>query len=139
MGWVVCFTDHEPLASGIRRSLHTANIPLSSLPAAMLSDEIRHTVQRLAPSVILIELTPNLDNAHLLIFLRSDMTTRHTPIIALCSDRQATPMIMALGADTVLDSAASPDTIASAVAQMLPQPIALEFGTPRIPATIRTH
>jgi CheY-like chemotaxis protein len=133
MGWVVCFTDNEPLASDIRRSLHTAHIPLTSLPASALSDHVRSAVQRLAPSVILLELTPNLENAHVLIFLRSDATTRHTPIIALCADRQATPMILALGANTVIDSTAPADTIARSVLHYFPQPIALELGT-RTPA-----
>lgn len=129
MGWVVCFTDQEPIASGIRRSLHATHIPLSSLPASVLSEEVRSSVQRIAPSVILLEVAPNLSNAHLLIFLRSDSTTRHTPIIALSTDRSATPMIMALGADSVLDLYTSPDIIAQAVTQFLPQPVALEIGT----------
>jgi CheY-like chemotaxis protein len=105
------------------------HIPLSSLPASQLSDEVRTSVQRIAPAVILIEMSPNLANTHLLIFLRSDSTTRHTPIIALSADRSATPMIMALGADSVLDLFTPPDLIAQAILQALPQPVALEIGT----------
>lgn len=102
MACIVCFSDSVPLIGALRQALRDPAYELHVLPASRLDDDLRHLVRRLCPDLILLELTPTLDNPHLLFFLRSDCATRATPLVLLSCGTWAEQSAAILGADGAL-------------------------------------
>jgi CheY-like chemotaxis protein len=102
MAHIICFSDSAAVISAVRQGLSDADHALHVLPASRLSEDVRQTVRTLSPEVILLELSQALDNPHLYFFLRSDQTTRYTPIILLSGSARVERYAQILDADAYL-------------------------------------
>jgi len=102
MARIVCFTDNTAVARTVQQSLTDRQDTLHFLTASRLTDDLRQSVRRLAPDVILLELSQTIDNPHLYFFLRSDQATRHIPVIVLSSGGRLAQQAAMLGADGYL-------------------------------------
>jgi hypothetical protein len=131
MARIVCFSDSLTLVRTVCQSITSRDHTLFPLPGSQLTDHLRRTVCRLAPDVILIELTRALDNPHLFFFLRSDEATRHIPLVVIAPSPELEPYAAALGADGFLCEP-RPELIARALDHYLPQP-APAFTAPATP------
>jgi CheY-like chemotaxis protein len=121
MARIVCFTDNSAVAQGVQQGLTDRQHMLHFLSASRLSEELRRTVRRIAPDIILLELAQTLDNPHLFFFLRSDKATRNIPIIVLSSSARLAQQAAMLGADGYLQRPFLADQISSMVAAHIPQ------------------
>ena len=122
MARIVCFTDNTTVARIVQHSLTEGQHTLHFLAASRLTDELRQQVRRLAPDVILLELSQTIDNPHLFFFLRSDQATRHIPVIMLSSGARLAQQAAMLGADGYLQRPFLADQLSSMVAaQLTPQ------------------
>jgi DNA-binding response OmpR family regulator len=120
MARIVCFTDNSTLAQGIQQGLTDRQHTLHFLSASRLSDELRRTVCRIAPDIILLELAQTIDNPHLFFFLRSDKATRTIPIIVLSSSTRLAQQAAMLGADGYIQRPFLADQLSGMVAAHLP-------------------
>jgi CheY-like chemotaxis protein len=119
MARIVCFTDNTAVARIVQQSLTDLQHSLSFLTASRLTDDVRQQVRRLAPDVILLELSQTIDNLHLFFFLRSDQATRHIPVIMLSSGGRLDLQATMLGADGYLQRPFHVDQLSSMVASHL--------------------
>lgn len=129
MARIVCFSDSLALVRTMRQGISSREHSLFPLPGSQLSEELRRTVRKLAPDVIMIELTRALDNPHLFFFLRSDAATRNVPLIAVAANPELEPYAAALGADGFLCEP-QPETIARTLDQHLPLQIPIYAPAP---------
>ena len=83
MAKVLCFCDTSAVTYAVQQGLIGSEHELHMRSASYLTNQTREEIYRLAPDIVLLELTPALDNAHLYFFLRADKYTRHIPIILL--------------------------------------------------------
>ena len=119
MARIVCFTDNTVVARVVQQELTDRQHALHFLSASQLTDELRQSVRRLAPDVILLELSQTIDNPHLYFFLRSDKATRNTPIIVLSSGARLAQQAAMLGADGYLQRPFLAEQLSSMVANHL--------------------
>jgi CheY-like chemotaxis protein len=119
MARIVCFTDNTSVASVVQHELTDRQHALHFLSASRLTDDLRQSVRRLAPDVILLELSQTIDNPHLYFFLRSDKATRNTPIIVLSSGTRLAQQAAMLGADGYLQRPFLAEQLSSMVAGYL--------------------
>jgi len=131
MARIVCFTDSLTLVRTVCQSITSRDHTLFPLPGSQLTDHLRRTVCRLAPDVILVEVTRALDNPHLFFFLRSDEATRHVPLIVLAANAEVEPYAAALGADGFL-SELRPELIVHALDHFLPASVSV-YTVPAAP------
>ncbi|MBC8161787.1 MAG: hypothetical protein H7Z42_11265 [Roseiflexaceae bacterium] len=115
---IVCFTDSGTVTSAVQATL--GDHDLHMLSASRLSADVRDVVQRLAPDVVLLELSRAMDNAHIFFFLRSDQTTRETPIVLVSANESSTHQARVLEADAVLTNASLPDKLRHTIARFQP-------------------
>lgn len=134
MARVVCFSDTTSLVRAVRQSISGREHSLFPLPGSRLTDDLRRTVRRAAPDVVVLELTRALDNPHLFFFLRSDAATRDVPVIVVADDPSLEPYAEALGAD-VFVAGADADAIRRALSRYLPAPAPM-LPPASIPATM---
>ena len=116
MARIVCFTDNAAVARVIQQGLAERQHLVDFMSASRLTEDLRQTVRRLAPDVILLELSQTIDNPHLYFFLRSDQATRNTPIILLSSGTRLAQQAAMLGADGYLQRPFLADQLSSVVA-----------------------
>ena len=102
MARIVCFADSPAVISAVRQELSGREHDFHFMAASQLTGELRRAVQRLAPEVILMELSQAIDNPHLYFFLRSDQATRSIPIILLSGGTWLAQQAAMLGADDYL-------------------------------------
>jgi CheY-like chemotaxis protein len=122
MARIVCFTDNAAVARVIQQGLQDSQHSLHFLAASRLTEDLRQTVRRLTPDVILLELLQTIDNPHLYFFLRSDQATRNTPIILLSSGTRLAQQAAMLGADGYLPRPYIAEELSSMVtAHLTPQ------------------
>lgn len=99
---LICFTDNQIVAQKLHQELTGPEYTLDVLPASKLTTELREAVERLAPNVILLEVSRAIDNPHLYFFLRSDRATRDVPIILFSSSKHLAEEALLLGAEGYL-------------------------------------
>jgi len=116
MARIICFTDNAAVAHVIQQGLVDRQHTLHVLSASRLTEDLRQTVRRLAPDIILLELAQTIDNPHLYFFLRSDQATRNIPIIVLSSGARLAHQAAMLGADGYLQRPYLADQLSSVVA-----------------------
>jgi CheY-like chemotaxis protein len=122
MAHIVCFADSPAVISAVRQDLSGHEHDLHFMAASQLTGELRRTVQRLAPDVILMELSQAIDNPHLYFFLRSDQATRNIPIILLSGGTWLAHQAAVLGADGYLQRPFAADQLRRTVsAHLQPQ------------------
>ena len=119
MARIVCFTDNTAVARVVQHELTDRHHALHFLSSSRLTDDLRQSVRRLAPDVILLELSQTIDNPHLYFFLRSDKATRNTPIIVLSSGTRLAQQAAMLGADGYLQRPFLAEQLSSMVANHL--------------------
>src|SRR5512143_4069180 len=102
MARIVCFTDNAAVARVIQQGLADRQHMLHFMSASRLTEDLRQSVRRLVPDVILLELSQTIDNPHLYFFLRSDQATRNIPIILLSAGTRLAQQAAMLGADGYL-------------------------------------
>lgn len=119
MARIVCFSDNAIVAGTVRQGLSDRGDSLHFLAASHLTNDLRQAVRRLAPDVILLELSQAIDNPHLYFFLRSDQATRDIPIILLSSGARIEQQAAMLGADGYVQRPFAVDQLQSVVAAHL--------------------
>jgi len=119
MARIICFTDNAAIARVIQQGLADRQHVLQFLSASRLTETLRQSVRRVAPDVILLELSQTIDNPHLFFFLRSDQATRKIPIILLSSGARLAQQAAMLGADGYLQRPFLADQLSSMVAAQL--------------------
>jgi CheY-like chemotaxis protein len=119
MARIVCFTDNTAVARVVQHGLTDRQHTIHFLSASRLTEDLRQSVRRLAPDVILLELSQTIDNPHLYFFLRSDTATRNIPIIILSSGARLAQQAAMLGADGYLQRPFLADQLSSMVADHL--------------------
>lgn len=125
MARIVCFSDDVAFLRIMQQELGDNEHEVCLLPASHLSHEVRDLVRQLSPDVIVLEINRATDNPHLYFFLRSDDTTRSTPIILLSSGAQVEQQARLLGADGFLLRSAGAEQIRMALSRHLPPVAAL--------------
>lgn len=88
MARILCFSDTTSVAFALQQGREERNDDVHVLSASRLSDQTRERVRQLNPDVIIMEVTRALDNPHIFFFLRSDQSTRMTPIILVSTTGQ---------------------------------------------------
>jgi len=116
---IVCFSDSAATVHLVRQGLSGREHTLHVMAASQLTSDLRQTVLRLSPDVILLELSQAIDNPHLYFFLRSDQATRHIPIILLSSGARLEQQAAMLGADGYLQRPLLADQLWRTVASYL--------------------
>ncbi len=119
MARIVCFSDNAAVVGIVRQGLADREHSLHVLAASHLTNDLRQAVRRLAPDVILLELSQALDNPHLYFFLRSDQATRNIPVILLSSGAWLEQQAAMLGADGYLQRPFAADQLRRTVAAHL--------------------
>lgn len=119
MARIVCFTDNAAVARIVRQGLGDREHTFHVLAASHLTNDLRQAVRRLAPDVILLELSQAIDNPHLYFFLRSDQATRNIPVILLSSGARLEQQAAMLGADGYVQRPFAAEQLQSAVAAQL--------------------
>ena len=135
---IVCFVDDEQLIAAAECALIESQQPFHIFSARDLSADVRQMIRYATPELFLVELFPSLSNVHLVVFLRSDEITRSRPILLLSTDPYIDQHAAALSADAALHIPATPVQISEAIAQLLPDQLALSVGSypSRTPAHI---
>jgi CheY-like chemotaxis protein len=123
MARIACFADSATLFGCVQHGLSGSDHELFHHSSSRLSIEIRQSIRQLAPDLILMELTPRLDNPHLYFFLRSDAVTRHIPVIMMSSSSHVALHAVALGADGFLHAPFSGEQIGQVLDRLLPLPL----------------
>src|SRR6266508_3153009 len=99
MARIICFSDSAAVIHAVQQGIDQGQHTIHLLSASRLNSELRETVARLAPDVILLELSHATDNPHLYFFLRANRVTRNTPIILVSSGKRLAQQAEMLGAD----------------------------------------
>src|SRR3954466_7299478 len=102
MAHIICFSDTAAVIHAVQQGLNSTEHTIHLLTASRLTSELRETVQRLAPDIILLELSHATDTPHLCFFLRSDRATRNIPIILVSAGQSLAQQAEILGADGYL-------------------------------------
>src|SRR3954463_7680573 len=102
MACIICFSDSAAVIHAVQQGIGQGEHTIHLLSASRLNGELRETVARLAPDVILLELSHATDNPHLYFFLRADGATRNTPIILVSAGQRLAQQADILGADGYL-------------------------------------
>lgn len=118
MNRIVCFADSGTVANTVQQVLNNHDLHIMS--ASRLSNDVRSTVEHIAPDVILLELNRSMDNAHLYFFLRADQATRSTPVILVSPTEIAAQQAAVLNPDDVLSRAELANQLLHTVARHLP-------------------
>lgn len=116
---IICFSDSAAVRRAIRQGLSNHGPSIHFLTASHLTGELRRTVERLAPAVILLELSQAIDTPHLYFFLRSDKATRDIPIILLSGGGRLDQQAAVLDADGYLQRPFAADQLWRTVAAYL--------------------
>lgn len=104
MAQIICFADNTAVVNAVQQGLGEGNHAIHLLSASQLTGELRQTVQRIAPDIILLELSHATDNPHLYFFLRADRVTRNTPIILVsAAGKRLAQQAEILGADGYIE------------------------------------
>ena len=72
MARIICFSDSAAVIHAVQQGIDQGEHTIHLLSASRLNGELRETVARLAPDIILLELSHATDNPHLYFFLRAD-------------------------------------------------------------------
>src|SRR5689334_17552954 len=120
MANIVCFCDTTAVTYVVQQGFIDSEHDLYLLSASCLTKKTREEIYQLVPDVILLELTPALDNAHLYFFLRSDQYTRHIPIILLSSNLHLQQQAAILEADGYLQRPFGDEQLWKVIAANLP-------------------
>ncbi len=116
MARIICFADNTAVVQAVQQGLGEGNHTIHLLSASQLTSELRQTVQRIAPDVILLELSHATDNPHLYFFLRADCVTRNTPIILVsAAGKRLAQQAEILGADGYLERPLATEQLRRAV------------------------
>lgn len=102
MARIICFSDSATVIHAVQQGIDQGEHSIYLLSASRLNGELRETVARLAPDIILLELSHATDNPHLYFFLRANSATRNTPIILVSASHRLAQQAEALGADGFL-------------------------------------
>ncbi len=137
MARIICMFDSPTLGRSVDQALNHSH-HVSYLPASQLDDSVRDQIVELQPDLILLELTPRMDNPHLFFFLRAEASTRAVPIVMVSSHPALASYADMLGADgsliAPLAAADIHETIAAFIAP-LQRPFPFEMPMfPVIPA-----
>lgn len=120
MARIICFADSPAVLHAVQQGLAEEHNTIQLMSASQLSGELRQSVQRFAPDLILLELSHATDNPHLYFFLRADQATRHTPIILISAGKRLAQQAEMLDADGYLQRPFAADQIRGAVAPLIP-------------------
>ena len=122
MARIICFADNSAVVNAVQQGLGEGNHTIHLLSASLLTSELRHTVQRIAPDIILMELSHATDNPHLYFFLRADRVTRNTPIILVSTaGKPLAQQAEILGADGYIDRPLGCEQLRRVVGPHLPR------------------
>ena len=102
MARIICFSDSAAVIHAVQQGIDQGEHTIHLLSASRLNGELRETVARLMPDIILLELSHATDNPHLYFFLRADCATRDTPIILVSAGHRLAQQAEVLGADGFL-------------------------------------
>lgn len=120
MARIICFADNTAVVQAVQQGLGEGNHTIHLLSASQLTSELRQTVQRIAPDVILLELSHATDNPHLYFFLRADCVTRNTPIILVsAAGKRLAQQAEILGADGYVERPLATEQLRRAVFPLL--------------------
>jgi DNA-binding response OmpR family regulator len=120
MARIICFADSTAVLHAVQQGLGEEEHTIHLMSASRLTSELRQAVQRIAPDVILLELSHATDNPHLYFFLRADHVTRNTPIILVSAGKRLSQQAEMLDADGYLQRPFVPEQVRSAVSPHLP-------------------
>jgi len=120
MARILCLADNAAVMQAVQQGVGPSGHSVHVLPASRLTSQLRKTVQRLDPDVILLELSQAIDNPHLYFFLRADQVTRNTPIILVSAGRRLAQQAEMLGADGYVERGFSADQLRSLLDAHLP-------------------
>lgn len=122
MARIICFADNSAVVNAVQQGLGEGNHTIHLLSASLLTSELRQTVQRIAPDVILMELSHATDNPHLYFFLRADRVTRNTPIILVSTaGKPLAQQAEILGADGYVERPLGSEQLRRVVTPHLPR------------------
>ena len=122
MARIVCFADNAAVVNAVQQGLGEGHHTIHLLSASQLTSALRQTVQRIAPDIILLELSHATDNPHLYFFLRADRITRNTPIILVStSGKPLAQQSEILGADGYIERPLATEQLRRAVMPHLPR------------------
>jgi CheY-like chemotaxis protein len=119
MARIICFSDTAAVIHAVQQGLNEGEHTIHLLSASRLTSELRETVQRLAPDIILLELSHATDNPHLYFFLRATRATRDIPIILVSTGQRLAQQAEILGADGYLQRPFASEQLRSAVTPYL--------------------
>jgi len=119
MARIICFADNAAVTHAVQQGLDDREHTLHLLPASRLTNELRQAVQSFSPDLILLELSHGMDNPHLYFFLRSDYTTRNTPIIIVSPGARLAQQAEILEADGYLQRPFAAEQLLCAVSSFL--------------------
>ena len=125
MAKILCFCDTTAIAYAVQQGFIDSEHDLHLLSASCLTNQTREEIYQLGPDVILLELTPALDNAHLYFFLRADRYTRHIPIILLSGSLRLQQQAIVLEADGYLQRPFGNEQLWQVISANLPSQQAL--------------
>ena len=106
---LVCFTHSDQLIQSLHQELDSAghNLPVVLAPA--LNERIREVVRQQQPVLALIEAVSFSDVLAFYIFLRSDPSTQHIPVIFLSKDHRIQQYASVFADDTALHTLSTKD------------------------------
>ena len=116
---ILCFTDSGALASTVQQVAQPHELHM--LSASRLAADVRTTVQRLKPDLVLLELNPAMDNAHLYFFLRSDQATRSIPVILVAPSELSNQQSAIFGSDAIVTRKQVASSLRHTLSRILPQ------------------
>lgn len=116
---IICFVDSSTLATTVQQM--AASHDLHLLSASRLANDVRMSVQQINPDLVLLELNPTMDNAHLYFFLRSDQATRTTPIILISPSELSAHQSAIFGADAIMSRKQIASNLHQTLVRLLPQ------------------
>jgi CheY-like chemotaxis protein len=119
MARIACFSDNAAIMRIVQQGLGAADHIINLLPASQLTDGLRQAVQSFSPDVILLELSHAMDNPHIFFFLRSDATTRNTPIILVSAGTRLEQQAAILGADGYLQRPFATEQLVNVMSRFL--------------------
>lgn len=125
MARITCFADSPILMQQLQQCFAGTTHNLQMVTASHLTHALRTQVQQFSPDLILMELSQSMDNPHIFFFLRSDQTTRNTPIVVFSNSPRSAEEAAILGADGYLPRVFVPAQLHSQVHALLPQEYAV--------------
>ncbi|GAB4123266.1 MAG: hypothetical protein Fur005_45140 [Roseiflexaceae bacterium] len=134
MAHIACYANDKRFIGEVVRQFHSHDHTLTIVPADTLNAAVRASAYQHPLDLILLELTPQLSNLHLFLFLRSDQATRHVPIVVVSHDPALEAHALALGTNRFVSLPAPPQRIANSLVTFLPEPVSIALGAPRTAA-----